>query len=451
MIGYQRFLASMGLSICVAACDDAAGPSPSPEAVMLTAVSPTSLVATVGSAMADLPAVFAQDSRGNPVPGLAVLFTVEGGGFVVGSTATTNAAGVAKLAAWTIGTTPGVNKVTATSGALPPAMFTVTGVTGPPARLTKIEGDNQIAQRGQTLSIAPAVGVSDNYGNPVAGETVVFAMIGGGGSITGAESITDSNGIARLGSWTLGGTGGQAISASVGTLAPVYFTATVRDQTVSCLTSRIPQSSALTSSLDRFNCDKDGSYYEAFEIDVQDQRWLRFALESSEFDPVLELRDRDGRLIAGHTGSSPSILRALLPAGIFVVVAGTRLPGQSGNYRFVYEAGAAEANCDEPFVMRGVSRLQQMINKQCANVASWEDRYRIHLAANTRVTIRIDDRSYADPFVELIDNKGQVVKLGTQEGFYVDVLTFEAPAEGYYTIRVWSRFDEQIQYILTID
>jgi hypothetical protein len=81
-----------------------------------------------------------------------------------------------------------------------------TAPPGPPARLLIQDGNFQFAPPGATLLTSPAVWVADAYGNRIAkaGIPVTFTVREGGGSITGGATTTDSNGIARLGSWTLG-------------------------------------------------------------------------------------------------------------------------------------------------------------------------------------------------------------------------------------------------------
>jgi hypothetical protein len=88
--------------------------------------------AVVGTAVTIPPAVILRDSLGGPVPGQTVTFSVgTGGGSSTGATTLTNAAGVATVATWTLGPTPGANTLLATSrGAVgSPMTFTATGVT----------------------------------------------------------------------------------------------------------------------------------------------------------------------------------------------------------------------------------------------------------------------------------------------------------------------------------
>jgi lysophospholipase L1-like esterase len=70
------------------------------------------------------------------------------------------------------------------------------------------------------------VKVTDADGVGVAGVSVTFSIRSGGGSITGANAVTDAQGIATIGSWSLG-LGGNSLFASVPGLNgdPVIFVA----------------------------------------------------------------------------------------------------------------------------------------------------------------------------------------------------------------------------------
>ncbi len=84
---------------------------------------------------------------------------------------------------------------------------------------------------GQPIAAAdlPTVRAIDANENPVPGVTVGFAITGGSGSISGSVAETDSDGLAQLTSWTLGGENVQTLEASAPSVAadPVVFTATV--------------------------------------------------------------------------------------------------------------------------------------------------------------------------------------------------------------------------------
>ncbi len=79
------------------------------------------------------PAVAVTDQYGNPVPSVAVAFSVTaGGGSVTGAAATTNAAGIAAVGSWSLGSTAGTNSLVATAAgsaiAGNPVGFTATAV-----------------------------------------------------------------------------------------------------------------------------------------------------------------------------------------------------------------------------------------------------------------------------------------------------------------------------------
>ena len=90
-------------------------------------------------------------------------------------------------------------------------------------------GDNQTATAGSQVAVDPAVLVTDGGGNPVASVAVTFAVATGGGSIGGANAVTDASGIAEVGGWTLGPIAGpNTLTATSAGLSgsPVTFHAT---------------------------------------------------------------------------------------------------------------------------------------------------------------------------------------------------------------------------------
>ena len=226
-------LRTVALALIVISCSSSdhgiVDPPPVPVATSLTAVSSTSISATVGAAVTPEPAVVVKDQLGQPMAGVSVTFAIaSGGGSITGGTATTNSSGIATVGSWTLGPNAGANTLTASSGSLTPVTFTATGtVAGAPASLTKTAGDGQTATVSTAVATAPAVIVKDASGTPLSGVTVTFAVASGGGSVTGATQTTNASGIATVGSWTLGTTAGtNTLTASSGSLTPVTFIAT---------------------------------------------------------------------------------------------------------------------------------------------------------------------------------------------------------------------------------
>lgn len=100
---------------------------------------------------------------------------------------------------------------------------------GPPVNLLATSITSQNAQVGANVGTRPTVKVTDAEGVSVSGVEVVFAVTAGGGSLTSAVRTTDAQGLAIVGSWTLGPAEGlntvTATSAGL-TGSPVTFNAT---------------------------------------------------------------------------------------------------------------------------------------------------------------------------------------------------------------------------------
>lgn len=196
-------------------------------ATQVTAQSSTTQTATVATAVASAPSVRVADATGNPVAGVAVTFTVTaGGGVVTGIAQQTNAQGIATAGGWVIGNTVGTNQVSAVAAGLTPVVFTATGVAGAATQMTIRAGNNQTAQAGRLLPVAPSVTVRDAHGNAVAGTVVTFAVATGGGSVISGRQTTDAEGVAEAGGWFLGLTpGANTLTASAAGVSSVTFAA----------------------------------------------------------------------------------------------------------------------------------------------------------------------------------------------------------------------------------
>jgi hypothetical protein len=176
-----------------------------------------------------------EDSLAHPIPGIPLAFAVTlGGGNTTPQADTTDASGLASTT-WTVGASSGANtlsaSVTASGVTGNPASFSASAVVaGTVPSVVQFAGDGQTGLIGFPVNVAPAVLVLTGGGAPISGETVVFTITGGGGSLSGGTAITDANGVARVGSWTLA-SGANSLSAVVqDTLTvtgnPVAFTAT---------------------------------------------------------------------------------------------------------------------------------------------------------------------------------------------------------------------------------
>ena len=181
----------------------------------------------VGSALAPSPAVLVRDAYGNPVGGLAIEFQVtSGGGSVEGGNALTDVQGLARVASWTLGTSPGPNVLSASVSGLPPVTFVANGVADAPSLMTVFQGDQQSATVGSPVPLPPSVRVADRFGNLLQGVPVEFEVASGSGALQGENAVTDFWGIAAVESWTLGTTAGiQVLVAKVAGVDPVTISA----------------------------------------------------------------------------------------------------------------------------------------------------------------------------------------------------------------------------------
>jgi hypothetical protein len=88
------------------------------------------------------------------------------------------------------------------------------------------QGDGQTAAVGSVLPQPLTVLVSDPLGRPLWNATVQWSVSSGGGSVAPAQSTTGVNGLATT-IWTLGSVEGtQEVSAQVGQVPALTFTAT---------------------------------------------------------------------------------------------------------------------------------------------------------------------------------------------------------------------------------
>src|SRR5258705_12603900 len=185
--------------------------------------------ATVNAAVAVKPTVLIRDQYGNPVPSVGVTFAVTlGGGTVLPAAAvTTDAAGRARVASWTLGTVAATNHLDASASGLTTVQFVATGTPGAPAAVSKTAGDAQAVTVNTAVPVLPTVRVTDQFGNPVESVTVTFNVALGGGGVTGGTKKTASTGLAAVGSWTLGTqAGANSLTATPTGLPAATFSAT---------------------------------------------------------------------------------------------------------------------------------------------------------------------------------------------------------------------------------
>jgi hypothetical protein len=136
--------------------------------------------------------------------------------------------GVATFGTLSIDRTATDYRLASASGALTPDTTTAFAILpASPATVSAKAGQGQTAVVGTAVETPPSVLVSDAFGNPVPGTPVAFVQ-SGTGAVAGSPANADANGIATVGSWTLGTSAGvesDTLTAAVAGADPVIFVA----------------------------------------------------------------------------------------------------------------------------------------------------------------------------------------------------------------------------------
>lgn len=164
---------------------------------------------------------------------------------------------------------------------------------------------------------------------------------------------------------------------------------------------------ALTTS----DCNlPDGSYIDYYSTTLTAGTYL-FNQSSTAFDTYLFLLTPD-RFLIGFGDDDPQLstnseIKALLPAGDFIIAANA-YPGSTGAYNLTSAATTtAVTGCEDVFVVKGVSTTQDLQTTDCQAAASYADNYLIALRAGQSITVTMSS-SAVDSFLELYSFAGRV-------------------------------------------
>lgn len=167
------------------------------------------------------------DLKGGTVAGQTVAWsTLSDAGLTLASATQSNGQASCRVFA---GAFAGAFTVLATVAGVGTVTFNCTATGAATAASIEVLGSQTLSGvAGAAIGTKPAVLVRDANGIPFAGQTVVFAVTGGGGSGTGLTAVSDASGVATPGSWTLGAVAGaNTMSATAAGLSgsPITFTA----------------------------------------------------------------------------------------------------------------------------------------------------------------------------------------------------------------------------------
>jgi hypothetical protein len=305
------------------------------------------------------------------------------------------------------------------------------------------------AAPGAPVAEPPSVIVSDQNNRPLAGVHVIFAVTSGGGAITGGNVTTDVNGVATVASWTLGASEGpNTLTATAGSLPPVVFTANGADP---CVPSTAHALGTTTNGeLTRADCSfSDGSFVDFYAVTLSTAGTVVFNQTSSTFNTFLILYDFDANLIGINDNlsatSSDSRIKAILPAGTYVVGANSWDVNITGAYKLtsLADGGGNVTNCEVVFLVKGSASSESLQTTDCArtgSTGSYEDRYLIFLTADQAMTVSMNS-SAIDSYLAIYA-PGNATPLGQNDDKDATTkdaqLAFTPTATGFYFIAATS-------------
>ncbi|HMU61159.1 MAG TPA: Ig-like domain-containing protein [Gemmatimonadales bacterium] len=219
------------LAVEVAGIDSAmlvtAEADPTPGNTVIVA-QPDSLMAEVGTVIADAVAVQVTDTSGMVLADVPVTWTALDGGSFSQASARTDSVGMAQ-AHWQVGPKAGRQRARVQVGnprTIPPVELFAYATPGPATALRLVSGDEQRGVVSLTLARAIVVRALDSLGNGVGGVPIRFASHSGE-----IDSVIRTDSTGRAGArWTLGKMAGEvrAVARMEGTRDSVVTTATAR-------------------------------------------------------------------------------------------------------------------------------------------------------------------------------------------------------------------------------
>jgi hypothetical protein len=275
---------------------------------------------------------------------------------------------------------------------------------------TNISANSSVAftaPLGAPVTDLPSVLLSDQKGAPVAGAVVTFTVTAGGGTVTGATATSNASGVATVGAWTLGtAPGANTLTAQSGSLPAVTFSA--------CGTATHTLGSTFDSQLSSTDCQlSDGSFVDFYAVTIPTGGTYIFNQTSSVFDTYLALLTSANVLIGINDDylntSTDSRLKVIVPPGSYFIGANSFDRNTFGSYSLSSAASTAEvANCEDVFVVPGITTPQSLATTDCSTSGFFSDEYVVFLNPGQTVTVAMTS-STLDSYVEIRPNGNPVV------------------------------------------
>ena len=289
-----------------------------------------------------------------------------------------------------------------------------------PGSLSIVAGDLDSGFAGDQIILQ--VRVEDADGDALSGVTVTWTVVSGPSGLDLSTSTSDADGLAEN-TVVLGGQGASSrIRAAVDGADPVTFTVNTVDACI-YLAGSLTIGTAFSGTLTTNDCQVSGGFYYdflGFTLTAAVGGAL-MTMSSTQLDAFLEVFDATGGGIAANDDIDPgvitnSLVKAILPAGDYVLGASSFNAGETGQYTVQVSATSAELGpCELGWVVRGVATPQQLGSDVCdmvvGNTTSVADQLVLRLLAGQTVTVTMSSGTFAAQIVLFrIDDNGNLTQ-----------------------------------------
>jgi hypothetical protein len=315
---------------------------------------------------------------------------------------------------------------------------------------------------------APAVLVKNASGAPLPNVRVTFVLTAGDGQIAGASQLTDANGVATIGGWTLGTTvGAQTVTATAGGKTVTFNV----NATNTCnLTGALGAGATVNGNLTASPCAMgDGTAAQSWTFTQgAGQSNVSFQMHAtgaptfdtvllmhrntfSAFDNIVAFNDDDQTQTAGTTDSR---LDVILGPGSYVVSGVNFDAGVTGTFTITAASWSGEmSNCTDVFVTPGITTTQRMDSSCSYQNSNFQnaDPVLIYMAQGQQVQFDMSSADF-DPALDLYGSgTGPAAQDDNSGGGTSARIVYTAPTSGIYQLVTTSHALGRVgSYTLTV-
>lgn len=318
--------------------------------------------------------------------------------------------------------------------------------TGPKHTPTSIEANSSTtitAPSGTAALEKPSVIVRDENGAPMAGAAVEFKVTSGDGAISGNSVQTGADGVATVGTWTLGQTASiNTLDATVAGLPAITFTANAGNPCT--VTPAYAFGATLNGRLGLADCQvSDGSFVDFWKVTIPSTGTYVFNESSTAVNSYLLMLTTDFHVIAQNDDASAttrnSIVKMILPAGDFLIGANSLNARETGSYTLTSAPTSDPVtNCEDVFTVPGITTQQSLQTSDCASGGAYSDDYIIFIGSGQTITVTMTSTAI-DPYLEIYVLQGGASLVAANDDADATTknaaVTYTAPNFGYYYIK----------------